>query len=235
VAKKKIKCENCGRDVWVNLVKVYVFKLRYCPEKGCKGEMFSDNELKIHKCKKCGFEVKFDDEKSLGSMGVAMKGTSRSKKVSEVMSREGYEVEKVLIPEKHYCQRCINMNKIIANMIRKETKKRDLRKLSKEEANEVIRKAVLRRLREQHQKEVAKRDKEMKREAELRKPKKGPKELLTTPFNVVISDKKKKRNVDLKVLKVRLDSLLKMPKGQRSEKMIEKLRKEITELERKKK
>jgi len=37
--------------------------------------------------------------------------------------------------------------------------------------------------------------------------------------------------IKLRVLNIRLDSLLKMPEGQRSEKAIEKLRKEITELE----
>ena len=181
-------CGNCGKRFSTRLVKVYVFKLRYCPEKDCKGEMFSDNELKIHKCTKCGFIVKFDDEKMLGSMGVAMKGTSRNKKAAEAMGREGYEITKVLIPEKQHCQRCINANKIFANMIRKERKKHDLREIPKEEAVNIIRNAVVQKLQEQHKVEAAKRAVQMKKEAELRKSK--SKEMCITPFNTVPANKK---------------------------------------------
>jgi len=43
--------------------------------------------------------------------------------------------------------------------------------------------------------------------------------------------KMKDNEIRLKVLKIRLDSLLRMPKGRRDETTIEKLREEITEID----
>lgn len=167
--RKILPCAKCGNKFSTKLTKVYVFKLWHCPEKGCKGEMFTYNDTKIHKCKKCGFSVKFDDVMTIGSMGVAMKGTSRNEKVAKTMSREGYEVVKVLIPEKRYCQRCLNLSRMINNMVRRETMKRKCvnREIPDDEAKkinrEAVHRAVLQKLREQHQQEVEKRKQEMKK------------------------------------------------------------------------
>lgn len=169
MVRQMFPCPKCGNQFSTRMIKVYVFKLRYCPKKKCKGEMFTYNDEKIHKCKKCGFVVKFDDQMMLGSMGVTMKGTSRNKKAAEAMERDGYEVTKVLVPEKHYCQRCLNVDRMINNMVRKETmrRKRINREIPEEEAKEItreeVRKAVLQKLREQHQKEVERRKQEMEK------------------------------------------------------------------------
>jgi len=200
------------------MVKVYVFKRRICPK--CKEEMFSYNGSKVHKCKKCGLKVQFDDNKALGSMGVVMKGTTRDGKIMHQMSLKGFEVEKVLIPKKRYCQRCRNMATIIKNMIEKAKKKAGARELSPEETAEVIRNEVMKKLKEQHDKKVKKRKEAMER-VEVKKAGKSktkikitkkqkngefkgaifPKEpvLLTTPFNTITYkelSKKQKKEID---------------------------------------
>lgn len=197
-----MNCSKCGNKYSTKLIKVYVFKLRHCPKKGCKGKMFTYNDRKIHKCKKCGFEVKFEDQMTIGSMGVTMKGTSRNKKAAEAMARNGYEVTRVVVPEKYYCQRCLNTNRMINNMVQKETmrRKRINREIPEEEAKEInreaVRKAVLQKLQEQHKKEVKRRKQEMSEKEKSRKAKEVKKALLTTPFNTTPSKKKKSKKVD---------------------------------------
>lgn len=207
MARKIISCAKCGNKFSTRLIKVYVFKLWHCPEKGCKSEMFTYNDERIHKCKKCGFIVKFDDVMTLGSMGVAMKGTSRRRKVAETMSREGYEVTKVLIPEKRYCQRCLNVSNMINNMVQRETmkQKRVNREIPDAEVAEIARKAVLQKIREQHQQEVEKRKQEMKLKEKSRKPKKFEgaivskgKEMCITPLNTVLPKEKPKKERKVK-------------------------------------
>lgn len=203
MARKILPCAKCNNKFSTRMLKVYVFKRRHCPKKGCKAEMFTYNDEKLHVCPKCGTVVKFDDQMTLGSMGVVMKGTSRSGKVAETMKREGYEVTKVLIPEKRYCQRCLNISKMINNMYRKEAMKRrhEFRDIPKEEAAKIIRNTVLQQLREQHQQEVEKRKQGMKGKEKSCQPKKfkgaivskKSKEMCITPFNTVPFKKKVKK------------------------------------------
>lgn len=194
---KTRKCDNCGNPYPTKLVKVFVFQKRICPK--CNKEMFSDNLNRVHECRKCKLTVKFDDDMALGSMGVAIKGSSRDGNVMRKMSIRGFEVTKTLIPKKRYCARCLKVASIIKGMMEREAKKAGVKEMSPREASETIKREVLKKLKEEHKKQVEERNRNAKEESIKQHSKDGKRVritkndkpvLLTTPFNTVMPKEK---------------------------------------------
>jgi len=101
MAKMQVECGNCAKKFWVNKIKVFVFKLRYCPD--CNIPMFCDNEKKTFTCPKCKQVIQVN---ALKNMKTEIKGTSRDFKERDRYMIKGYEVQKLEMPEKRVCVRC---------------------------------------------------------------------------------------------------------------------------------
>ena len=186
--KRKIVCRGCGRDYWASLVKVYVFKRRLCSK--CKGGLVRVPRTNYLRCQKCKIAWNLDDKADVARLGVKMMGTSRDFKVAEAMRKRGIEVVKMVLPEKQTCQRCRNMQNMIANVTRKQRKERSGKIVTKEQIAASMRRALQQKVAQHLRETQAAEKRKMQIELQQRKLKKKVSKkpdkpvLLTTPFNV---------------------------------------------------
>lgn len=118
MAKIQEQCNNCGKKIFVNKVKVYVLKLRYCPT--CDIPLFCHNNEGVTECLKCGLKVDLKDSDSVARLKLEMKGTTRKFTEAEVYESKGYEIQRIYVPEKHVCNKCQNLRKHIQSIVEKQ-------------------------------------------------------------------------------------------------------------------
>ena len=197
--KKQRDCERCGTKYTTGIIKVYVFKSRYCPS--CDLPMFSDNVTKIHRCRRCGFEVQFNDDNTIGKLKVVMRGATRDSVLVRKNKAKGYEADNKLEPKNRLCQRCRNIRQRIENEIIKRTNldRGEIRKLSSDEVFNNLQTQLRQKIQQEQRTKVEEERKmahvrAVKEKLEQEKTKMAR---LDTPFGVDSPNKvKKKKNKD---------------------------------------
>jgi uncharacterized protein YbaR (Trm112 family) len=117
MAKMQIECGNCAKKFFTNIIKVYVFKLRYCPD--CHVPMFCDNDKKTLTCPQCKRIIELNDVNTV-QLKTEMKGTSRDFEVRNRHAVKGYEIQKLEMPEKRVCTRCRHLRIHIQQTLNKD-------------------------------------------------------------------------------------------------------------------
>jgi DNA-directed RNA polymerase subunit M/transcription elongation factor TFIIS len=146
MVSKNRKCPECGCDYGTKLIKVWVLKLRYCPT--CDIPMFADNQKKILTCKKCGYEVEFNDKNATARMRVEMYGTTLDGKEALRFGAKGIQIDKQLVAKNRICKNCKNTRNAIQNNIPK-LYSDQMKKLDDVEAMEYFRRYIQPKLREE--------------------------------------------------------------------------------------
>jgi predicted RNA-binding Zn-ribbon protein involved in translation (DUF1610 family) len=153
--KAKQKCGNCGTEFFSSMIKVYVFKKRYCTED--KEPMLISPDLETLTCPKCGKVIKNRTEDYV-KLGVSIEGTSRNFLEAEKRKADGKtEVEKLMMPEEQFCQRCRNFAQRFSDLrkVREMREKRGdapVRPLPKEISNaDIYKREIFQKLRGEYQ------------------------------------------------------------------------------------
>jgi len=108
MVKIKRRCDNCRREYWVRLIRVYVLKEHQCGD--CKSTLKPVGNGYF--CPKCKTTWNKDDPKVI----TQIRGSSSKLETINKWKEENAEIEKVNVPEKRFCQRCRNMASIMENM-----------------------------------------------------------------------------------------------------------------------
>lgn len=212
MAKIKRNCDNCrgpfdnnhkAIGYWTRLIRVYVLKEHQCGDPKCRGVLKPvENGYVCTKCKKVW-------DKKDSNIVTLIKGSSSKLNVIAKWKEQNAEIEKVDVPKKRFCQRCINMASIMENMQKQRTKAikgnlEDLEPATAEELSKIpevklsetdrdmVKHVIQRRIQEEQRAESEKRMKE-EREAEVKVKllKKTSEELLKKEKkNVIETDKK---------------------------------------------
>lgn len=105
--KEQHKCQECGKPFWVTMIKVFVFKYRYCPED--KTPLMISPDEQTYTCPKCNKVILKKDTIAFINLGINVFGSTRNfLKAEEEKAKGNVEVEKVMIAEEQLCQRCRN-------------------------------------------------------------------------------------------------------------------------------
>ena len=204
--KELRECE-CGKKFWTNVRKVFVIKKRLCNDCGEPLERKKNTDIFV--CPKCGKEFIWQSTEYM-ELGVKIYGTTMDRKEAEQKKAQGYEVEKVLIPEHDKCQRCRHLEKIREDFRRRVEKKlqeRPAKVIPKEKMVEIYRKEVQRL----HAREV------QQRRAEERKKQRMIQELKETIMQRKrLEQVEKELAEDIEKKKKELEKLMKEKKGRKS-------------------
>lgn len=187
--KKLETCPNCKKKFWTKMVKVWVFKQRYCDKCDVKLKALKDTLV----CPKCGKSWKRSDKNKLASLKTEVKRTTTDFLVAQQAREKFIEVEKVYVAVNHLCQNCRNVTGMMERYIKKQKKQQQGKIPTREEEIRMINQAIMRKHRqewnERQQKEMMeKRKKQLK---ELLKKKKKTTKLI-----------KEKKHKDVKVKKL---------------------------------
>jgi hypothetical protein len=106
--KQKQKCSSCGRDYFVSMLKVFVFKKHTCPND--KTELIKSADGNAFGCPKCKKVFSRTIPADWNSMGVRIDGSTRSfeEKEKRLRTELNIEVDNVMIPQEPMCQGCRN-------------------------------------------------------------------------------------------------------------------------------
>jgi hypothetical protein len=89
------------------MIKVFVFKKRYCPD--CKEALKISADGNTLNCLKCQKEFHREIGEEYIKLGVSIEGSTRDFQTAEKNRQTGFiEVEKVMIPEEQMCKKCRN-------------------------------------------------------------------------------------------------------------------------------
>lgn len=106
--KQQIKCTECGNPFFVTMIKVWVFKERYCSKDKTVLNVSRDNNT--FTCSKCQSIFKKDNSIEFASLGVRVMGSTRDFiKANEQRDTGKVEVELMFIPEQQMDQKCRNL------------------------------------------------------------------------------------------------------------------------------
>lgn len=106
--KQQIKCTECGNPFFVAMIKVWVFKERYCSKDKTVLNVSRDNNT--FTCPKCQSVFKKDNSIEFASLGVRVMGSTRDFiKANEQRDTGKVEVELMFIPEQQMDQKCRNL------------------------------------------------------------------------------------------------------------------------------
>ena len=120
--KTQQKCGECGKPFWVSMIKVYVFKRRFCPIDKTTLNISPDGE--IYTCPKCKKVILKKDTANFMSLGISIAGSTRSFFEAEKQRQTGeIEVESVMVPEKQLCQKCRNYQERYSQAAKKRERK----------------------------------------------------------------------------------------------------------------
>jgi hypothetical protein len=120
--KSQQKCGECGKPFWVNMIKVFVFKRRFCPIDKTTLNISLDGET--YTCPKCNKVILKKDTTSFMSLGISIAGSTRSFFEAEKQRKTGeIEVEPVMVPEKQLCQKCRNYQERYSQAAQKRERK----------------------------------------------------------------------------------------------------------------
>jgi len=203
--KELRECE-CGRKFWTNVRKVFVIKKRLCSDCGEPLERKKNTDIFV--CSKCGKEFVAETSEYM-DLGVKIYGTTVDKKEVERKKAEGYEVEKVLIPEHDKCQKCRHLEKMredFQRRVKKKLQERPARVIPKEEMVKVYHREVQRL----HAREI------QQRRAEERKKQRVLQELKETIMQRKrLEQVEKELAEDIEKKKKELEKLMKKKKGKK--------------------
>lgn len=105
--KEQHKCSECGKPFWTSMIKVFVFKQRFCSKD--KMVLNVSPDFQTFTCPKCGTVYKKDNSLTFANLGVSITGSTRDFVKAEKEKATGnVEIEKVMIQENLMDQRCRN-------------------------------------------------------------------------------------------------------------------------------
>jgi hypothetical protein len=108
--KQKQKCAQCGQDYWVSIIDIFVFKEHTCPVEKATLIISITPEGTLFTCPSCKAVYHKNIAVEYNALGTRIQGSTRDflerdKKIVEVNT---LEFEKVAVPEKTMCQKCLN-------------------------------------------------------------------------------------------------------------------------------
>ena len=124
--KQKLKCSKCGKDYWVTMVTIFVFKQRVCPID--KTPMKMSSNKRILTCPECNKIVSKDNPVEYNALGIRIEGSTRDFKIRDqrIAGDNTLDYDKVLVPEEPICQKCRNYERISAQATAKRERKEKL-------------------------------------------------------------------------------------------------------------
>ena len=161
MAKMKRKCDNCKREYWTSLKRVYVLKEHQCGD--CKGILKPVRNGYF--CPKCKTTWNKGDSKVI----TQIRGSSSDLKTITKWKETNAEIEKVNVPEKRFCQQCRNMASIMENRQKSKQRGGHIAEIpaDKYPESDIIKYEIQRKIQEEYRAKEEKRMKE-KREAEIK-------------------------------------------------------------------
>ena len=162
----------------------------------------------IFYCPKCGREFVRNSTEYM-DLGVKIYGTTVDKKIIEKKKAEGFDVEKIMIPEHDKCQKCRHLEKMrldFRRRVEKKMKERPVRVIPKEEMVKFYR----REMQQLHAREV------QQRRAEERKKQRVLQELKETIMQRKrLEQVEKELTEEIEKKKKELEKLMKKKKGRK--------------------
>lgn len=107
--KQQQKCSECGKEYWVTMIRVFVFKQHTCLED--KTALMPSSSGEIFTCPVCKKEYNKSNPVEYNNMGTRILGSTRD---LEARDKRLYEdrtlvADKVMVPEETSCQKCRNL------------------------------------------------------------------------------------------------------------------------------